>query len=79
MEIKSSTTEGLRRFYEKDAYRILKNDYILAIFGMIYNQNKERFSDRILNKLFVLNLTPNAMWVYFLSVYLWQIKMKMVI
>ena len=46
---------------------------------MIYNQNKERFSDRILNKLFVLNLTPNAMWVYFLSVYLWQIKMKMVI
>lgn len=74
--IKTSTTEALRRFYEKDSYKLLKNDYVLSnlielanFWNDIYNQNQERFSDRILNKLFVLNLAPNGMWAYFLSVY----------
>lgn len=76
MGIKSSTTEALRRFYEKDSYKLLKNDYILDnltelanFWNDVSNQNRERFSDRILNKLFVLNLAPNGMWTYFLSVY----------
>lgn len=76
MGIKTSTTEALRRFYEKDSYKLLKNDYVLSnlielanFWNDIYNQNQERFSDRILNKLFVLNLAPNGMWAYFLSVY----------
>ena len=76
MGIKSSTTEALRKFYEKDSYKMLKNDEILknlnelAIFwNDVSNQNRERFSDRVLNKLFVLNLAPNSMWTYFLSVY----------
>lgn len=74
--IKSSTTEALRRFYEKDAYKLLKNDTTLNnlvdlanFWNDISSQNRERFSDRILNKLFVLNLAPNGMWAYFLSVY----------
>ena len=76
MGIKSSTTEALRRFYEKDGYKLLKNEFtlnnliVLANFwNDISNQNRERFSDRVLNKLFVLNLAPNGMWAYFLSVY----------
>lgn len=76
MGIKSSTTEALRKFYEKDSYKLLKNERTLdnltelAVFwNDVSNQNRERFSDRVLNKLFVLNLAPNGMWAYFLSVY----------
>jgi len=32
-------------------------------------QDKKRFSDRVLKKLFVLNFAPNGMWTYFVSVY----------
>ncbi len=74
--IKSSTTEALRRFYERDSYKLLKNDYTLNnlvelanFWNDVSNQNRERFSDRILKKLFVLNMAPNGMWAYFLSVY----------
>ena len=74
--IKSSTTESLRRFYERDSYKLLKNDYTLNnlvelanFWNDVSNQNRERFSDRILKKLFVLNMAPNGMWTYFLSVY----------
>ncbi|MGN1327432.1 MAG: hypothetical protein ACI4VQ_05115, partial [Clostridia bacterium] len=35
----------------------------------VSKQNRERFSDRVLKKLFVLNMAPNGMWAYFLSVY----------
>lgn len=74
--IKSSTTEALRRFYERDSYKLLKNDYTLNnlvelanFWNDVSNQSRERFSDRVLNKLFVLNMAPNGMWTYFLSVY----------
>ena len=76
MEIKSSTTESLRRFYKKDSYKLLKNDYTLHnlvelanFWSDVSSQNRERFSDRVLNKLFVLSMAPNGMWTYFLSVY----------
>ena len=78
---KRSTTEGLRKFYEKDNYAILKQDEtlpnlrILADFwNDIYYQNSERFSNIILKKIFVLNYAPNGMWNYFLSVYFLQNK-----
>ena len=79
--IKSSTTEALRKFYEKDNYKLLKTDGIfdnlitLANFwNDVANQNNERFSNEILRKLFVLNYAPNSMWTYFLSVYFMQNK-----
>lgn len=79
--IKSSTTEALRRFYEKDSYSLLKCDktfenlIILASFwNDVSNQNNERFSEEILRKLFVLNYAPNGMWTYFVSVYFMQNK-----
>ncbi|AEF81428.1 conserved hypothetical protein [Leadbettera azotonutricia ZAS-9] len=75
-DIKSSTTEALRKFYERDKYSLLKradtfnNLKILANFWQdVSNQNSERFSDKILRKLFTLNYAPNGMWNYFVSVY----------
>ena len=35
----------------------------------VQNQSVDRFSDRILRRLFVLNYAPNGMWTYFVSVY----------
>ena len=35
----------------------------------INDQNKDRFSEEILRKLFILNYAPNSMWSYFISVY----------
>lgn len=78
---KSSTTEALRKFYEKDKYSILKQEEtlpnlkILASFwNDVYHQNSDRFSNSVLKKLFVLNYAPNGMWTYFLSVYFLQNK-----
>lgn len=81
MGIKSSTTEALRKFYEKDSYKLLKNDAIfenLIVLANFWNdvsdQNVERFSDKVLRRLFVLNYAPNGMWTYFVSVYFMQNK-----
>lgn len=79
--IKSSTTEALRKFYEKDGYAILKDEQtlkdmiVLANFWEdVSNQDNDRFSARILRRLFVLNYAPNSMWTYFVSVYFMQNK-----
>ena len=81
--IKSSTTEALRRFYERDSYALLKTEGVfeniitLANFwNDVANQNNERFSEEILRRLFVLNYAPNGMWTYFVSVYFMQNKDK---
>ena len=73
---KNTTTEALRKFYEKDSYSLLKKEGVfeniieLADFwNDVSNQNPDRFSDGILRKLFVLNYAPNGMWTYFVSVY----------
>ena len=74
--IKSSTTEALRKFYERNAYSLLKNDQtfdnlidLANFWNDVQNQNIERFTDRVLRRLFVLNYAPNSMWTYFVSVY----------
>ncbi len=74
--IKSSTTEALRKFYEKNSYSLLKNEKtfenlrdLADFWNDVSNQSKDRFSDKILRKLFVLNYAPNGMWYYFVSVY----------
>lgn len=81
MGIKASTTEALRKFYEKESYKLLKNDctfenlIILADFwNDVSSQDTDRFSERILRRLFVLNYAPNGMWTYFVSVYFMQNK-----
>lgn len=74
--ITQSTTEALRKFFERDGYRILHDDRVLSdlevlarFWNDISNQDTDRFSDRILRRLFVLNYAPNGMWSYFVSVY----------
>lgn len=78
---KSSTTEALRKFYEKDSYTLLKNDNTLNnlealadFWNDVSNQDKERFSEEVLRRLYVLNYAPNGMWYYFTSVYFMQNK-----
>ena len=72
----NSTTEALRKFYEKEYYKELKNESTLTnLEALLYfwydvnTQSKERFSDRVLKRLFVLNYAPNGMWYYIVSVY----------
>lgn len=75
--IKSSTTEALRKFYEKDHYALLKNDYVFSnliqlaqFWEDVSNLNSDRFNnDNVLRNLFVLNYAPNGMWTYLVSVY----------
>lgn len=79
--IKLSTTEALRKFYEKDWYALLKNDSILDnltslinFWKDVENQNEDKFSNKVLRELFILNYAPNGMRIYFLSVYFMQNK-----
>ncbi|MBQ8635683.1 DUF262 domain-containing protein [bacterium] len=79
--IKTSTTEALRKFYEKDGYALLKKENtfdnlidLANFWNDVSNQDKDRFSQRILRRLFVLNYAPNGMWTYFVSVYFMQNK-----
>ena len=78
---KNTTTEALRKFYEKDNYELLKSGKVfsnlieLAYFwNDIENQDTDKFSDEVLRKLFVLYYAPNGMWTYFTSVYFMQNK-----
>ena len=74
--IKLSTTEALRRFYERDGYVLLKNNEtfenlidLANFWNDVYDQNVERFSEDVLKRLYVLNYAPNGMWTYIVSVY----------
>lgn len=76
MRIDSSTTEALRKFYEKGNYSLLKNDTTFAnledlasFWNDVFSQNEDRFSQRVLRALYVLCYAPNSMWGYILSVY----------
>ena len=77
--IKSSTTEALRKFYERNKYQYLKQPHTidelkaLALFWeSVIDQDEERFSTNVLKKLFVLNYAPNGMWQHITSVYFLQ-------
>ena len=74
--IKLTTTEALRKFYERDGYKLLKNEEtfdnlidLANFWNDVYDQNVERFSDAVLKRLYVLNYAPNGMWTYIVSVY----------
>lgn len=80
-KIKLSTTEALRKFYEKNSYVLLKNDKTLDnlesladFWNDVSNQDKERFGENVLRRLYVLNYAPNGMWTYFTSVYFMKNK-----
>lgn len=72
---KNTTTEALRKFYERDKYTLLKNDKILgdleklAYFWKSVELQDDIFSERVLKLLSILHYAPNGMWTYLLSVY----------
>lgn len=79
--VRVSTLEGLRKFYEADNYSLLRkyhhqtfsNIKALADFwNDVANQDRTKFSERVLRRLFVLNYAPNSMWTYITSVYFLQ-------
>lgn len=80
---RNTTTEALRKFYEKDNYALLKNDQTLCnleslakFWKSVYLQDDTIFSDRVLKKMSVLQYAPNGMWTYFVSVYFMQYRDK---
>ncbi len=73
---KSTTTEALRKFYEYDKYRRLLMEHtiddlmiLLDFWESVVEQEVKRFSEDVLQKLFVLKYAPNGMWEYITSVY----------
>lgn len=79
--IRNTTTEALRKFYEKDKYALLKKENTLSnlealaqFWKSVVIQDDCQFSDRILKRLLVLNNAPNGMWTYLISVYFMQNK-----
>ncbi len=71
-----TTRTSLRKFYERGNYVILKEQQTLIdlkalaeFWRDVRKQDEERFSNRILRRLFVLNCAPNGIWTYLVSVY----------
>jgi len=76
---KSTTTEALRKFYERNKYKYLKQDNTIgdlkslaSFWKSISIKDSDRFSDTVLKKLFVLTYAPNGMWQNIVSVYFLQ-------
>lgn len=73
---KSTTTEALRKFYERNTYALLKNEQtfnnlidLANFWKAVLDEDVDRFSEQALRRLFILNYAPNGMWTYALSVY----------
>lgn len=78
---RNTTTESLRDFYGRDSYKLLKSEKTLEnlvalaeFWTAVYRQDAQRFSDRVLRRLFVLNYAPNGMWTYMVSAWFMQYK-----
>ena len=73
--ITASTTDALRKFFEQEDYKLLKSEETFNNLGAlarfwknVYSQD-DIFSQKVLNRLYVLKYAPNGMWTYILSVY----------
>lgn len=73
---KSTTTEALRKFYERNSYALLKKEEtfdnlidLANFWKSVLDEDVDRFSESALRRLFILNYAPNGMWTYALSVY----------
>lgn len=74
--IKSSTTEALRKFYERNKYQYLYKEQTLVdleqlaeFWKKVGAQDEELFSQKVLKQLYVLNNAPNGMWNHLVSAY----------
>lgn len=78
---RSTTTEALRDFYGRDSYKLLKDEEtfknleaIADFWNDVAEQDPQRFSGRVLRRLFVLNYAPNGMWTYMVSAWFMRHK-----
>lgn len=76
---KQTTTEALRKFYERNEYALLKRqetlcdlEQLASFWQKVITQDNSEFSDRILKQFGVLQYAPNSMWTYMVSVYFMQ-------
>ncbi len=74
---KSDTFKGLRIYYEKNDYEILKSAEVFEDLMTLANfwndiaaRNEQRFSPRILKRLYVLSYSPYALWENIVSLYI---------
>ena len=74
-ETKNDTFPDMRDYYEKDNYNVLHSDEtfceleILAKFWDDIATRDEKFSPRILRRLYVLSWAPYNIWAYVVSIY----------
>ena len=73
---KNDTFQGLRPYYEKNNYDVLQKEstfedlVTLANFwDDVASRDDERFSSRVLRKLYILNYAPYNIWAYIVSLY----------
>lgn len=71
---RNTTTQGLRDYYGRDAYALLRREETLdnleALTGFWRAVDaQEGFSERVLRQLFILRYAPNGMWTYLVSVW----------
>lgn len=73
---KNTTTEALRKFYERNSYELLKKEEtfnnlidLANFWKSVLDEDVDKFSEAALRRLFILNYAPNGMWTYALSVY----------
>lgn len=74
-EIKNDTFPDMRDYYEKDGYKVLQSDKTfneletLAQFWDDVATRNEKFSKRVLRRLYVLSWAPYNIWAYLVSMY----------
>ena len=75
-DIQSDTVKGLRPFYERDNYKILKSDKAFEDLMTLANfwndvalRDDTRFSARILRQLYIMAYLPHSFWNYVVSIY----------
>ena len=78
---KSTSTEALRKFYERNKYQYLNSENTMldlkklaAFWQSIKIQDNSKFSNEVLKKLYILNYAPNGMWQNLVSTYFLHFK-----
>lgn len=73
---KSDTFKGLRPYYEKNNYKILRDEKTFEDLIILVNfwndiaiRDEKRFSNDVLKKIFILNYSPYSIWTNIVSLY----------
>lgn len=71
---RNTTTQGLRDYYGRDSYALLKNEDTLPNLKALMDfwrdvDASSGFSERVRRQLFILKYAPNSMWTYIVSVW----------